>query len=168
MKALVVGTGGVGQSIASIAKRRDPKGEWLEKMVMADYDGKRAADFVAGLKDPRYVAEQVDAGDADAVAALAAKHGVDIICNLCAPNFNPPLLQAALKAKTHYLDTAMTLSEWHPTDPFNKCGKKLGVTGEAADKAVDAVCAAMKADKTKSRVTFYYLVAKELGKLGEL
>jgi hypothetical protein len=48
------------------------------------------------------------------------------------------------------------------------CGKKLGVTGEAADKAVDAVCAAMKADKSKSRVTFYYLVAKELGKLGDL
>ena len=27
---------------------------------------------------------------------------------------------------------------------------------------------AMAADKTKSRVTFYYLVAKELGKLGDL
>ena len=58
MKALVVGTGGVGQSIAAIAKRRDPKGEWLEKMVMADYDGARAADFVATLKDPRFVADR--------------------------------------------------------------------------------------------------------------
>jgi len=126
MKALVVGVGGVGQSIAAIAKRRDPKGEWLEKMVMADYDGKRAADFVAKLNDPRFVAEQIDAGDADAVAALATKHGVDILMNLCAPNFNPPLLQAALKAQVHYLDTAMTLSEPHPTDPLHKCGKKLG------------------------------------------
>ena len=50
MKALVVGTGGVGQSIAAIAKRRDPKGEWLQQMIMADYDGKRAADFVATLR----------------------------------------------------------------------------------------------------------------------
>ncbi len=139
MKVLVVGTGGVGQSIASIAKRRDPDGVWLEKMVMADYDAKRAADFVAGLNDPRYVAEQVDAGDADAVAALATKHGVDIICNLCAPNFNPPLLQAALKAKTHYLDTAMTLSEWHPTDPFNKVGKKLGDDEYALDDDFKAI-----------------------------
>ena len=48
------------------------------------------------------------------------------------------------------------------------CGKKLGVTGDAADKAVAAVAKAMAADKTKSRVTFYYLVAKELGKLGDL
>jgi hypothetical protein len=48
------------------------------------------------------------------------------------------------------------------------CGKKLGVEGADADKAVEAVCAAMSADRTKSRVTFYYLVAKELGKLGDL
>ena len=48
------------------------------------------------------------------------------------------------------------------------CGKKLGVMGDAADKAVAAVAKAMAADKTKSRVTFYYLVAKELGKLGDL
>ncbi len=48
------------------------------------------------------------------------------------------------------------------------CGKKLGVTGDAADKAVDAVCATMKDDRSKNRVTFYYLTAKELGKLGDL
>jgi saccharopine dehydrogenase-like NADP-dependent oxidoreductase len=126
MKALIVGTGGVGQSIAAIAKRRDPKGEWLEKMVMADYDPARSKEFCAKLGDARFVPAQVDAGNPDAVAALAREQGVDIICNLCAPNFNPPLLQAALKAQTHYLDTAMTLSEPHPTDPMHKCGVKLG------------------------------------------
>jgi len=126
MKALIVGTGGVGQSIAAIAKRRDPKGAWLEKMVMADYDAARPKELCAKLNDPRFVPAQVDAGNPDAVATLAKEHGVDIICNLCAPNFNPPLLQAALKAQTHYLDTAMTLSEPHPTDPMHKCGVKLG------------------------------------------
>jgi len=126
MKVMIVGTGGVGQSIAAIAKRRDPKGDWLEKMVLADYDEARAKAVAARINDPRFVAEKVDAGKPDEVAALAKKHGVDIICNLCAPNFNPPLLQAALKAQTHYLDTAMTLSTPHPTDPMHKCGKKLG------------------------------------------
>ncbi|MGH1439548.1 MAG: DUF2853 family protein [Cellvibrionaceae bacterium] len=48
------------------------------------------------------------------------------------------------------------------------CGKKLGVTGDAADNVVETVCQAMKGDRNKSRVTFYYLVAKELGKLGDL
>lgn len=50
----------------------------------------------------------------------------------------------------------------------NWCGKKLGVTGEAADKAVAAAATAMAGDRSKSRVTFYYLVAKELGKLETL
>jgi saccharopine dehydrogenase-like NADP-dependent oxidoreductase len=133
MKALIVGSGGVGESIAAIAKRRDPKGEWLEKMVMADYSLPRAQAVSAKLDDPRFPAEQVDAGRPDDVAALAKKHGVDILMNLCAPNFNPPLLRAALKAGTHYLDTAMTLSEPHPTDPFHKPGKKLGDDEYALD-----------------------------------
>lgn len=48
------------------------------------------------------------------------------------------------------------------------CGKKLGVTGEEADRAVAAVSKTMAGERAKSRVTFYYLVAKELGKLAEL
>lgn len=48
-------------------------------------------------------------------------------------------------------------------------GKKLGVADAAkADAAIEKVCKAMSADNTKSRVTFYYLAAKELGKLGSL
>lgn len=50
----------------------------------------------------------------------------------------------------------------------NWCGKKLGVTGDAAEAAVAAAAKAMAADRSKSRVTFYYLVAKELGKLDTL
>ena len=47
--------------------------------------------------------------------------------------------------------------------------KKLGLTDTTkADAAIESVCAAMKADNTKSRVTFYYLTAKALGALGKL
>ena len=49
------------------------------------------------------------------------------------------------------------------------CMKKLGATDAAAADAVIAkVCAQMKAARQKSRVTFYYLVAKEMGNLGDL
>lgn len=48
------------------------------------------------------------------------------------------------------------------------CGKKLGVTGPTADDAVTKVCEMMKGDHNKARVTFYYLCAKELGKLSAL
>lgn len=47
--------------------------------------------------------------------------------------------------------------------------KKLGVADEAkAVEVVDYVAEVMKGDRNKGRVTFYYLVAKQLGKLGDL
>ena len=50
-------------------------------------------------------------------------------------------------------------------DSFLK--KKLALNdGDAElDKAVAAVCERMKADRDKSRVTFYYLLAEKYGKL---
>jgi len=39
--------------------------------------------------------------------------------------------------------------------------KKLGLAGDAADRAIAAVCEKMKDDRQKSRVTFYYLLAEE-------
>ncbi len=47
--------------------------------------------------------------------------------------------------------------------------KKLGIADAAkADASIEKTCKAMAADNTKNRVTFYYLVAKDLGKLGSL
>lgn len=48
--------------------------------------------------------------------------------------------------------------------------KKLALAdGDAnLDKAIEEICAKMKADKSKSRVTFYYLLAEKYGKLAAL
>lgn len=46
--------------------------------------------------------------------------------------------------------------------------KKLGLTAEAADAGIKAVAEKMKADRTKQRVTFYYLLAEATGTLGKL
>lgn len=49
------------------------------------------------------------------------------------------------------------------------CGKKLGIAdGAASDEVIAKVCEEMKGDRNKARVTFYYLVAKHMGKLGDL
>lgn len=49
------------------------------------------------------------------------------------------------------------------------CKKKLGQTDDkAVDAAIKEVCEKMKADKQKSRVTFYYLLAEKFDKLGML
>ena len=50
----------------------------------------------------------------------------------------------------------------------NWAGKKLGVEAARADTAIEKVCQTMASDRTKSRVTFYYLVAKQLNKLAEI
>lgn len=48
----------------------------------------------------------------------------------------------------------------------NFCMKKLGLTDEKViDEALAKVQAAMKADRTKNRVTVYYLLAEHLKKL---
>jgi len=46
--------------------------------------------------------------------------------------------------------------------------KKLGVEAAAAEAAIAKVAKVMADDRSKGRVTFYYLVAKELGKLKSL
>ncbi|MDN2566158.1 DUF2853 family protein [Aquibium sp. A9E412] len=49
------------------------------------------------------------------------------------------------------------------------CAKKLGITDRArGDAAVAWVCETMAGDAAKRRVTFYFLVAKHLGKLDAL
>ena len=49
------------------------------------------------------------------------------------------------------------------------CVKKVGATdAKKCDDIIGKVCETMKADKTKGRVTFYYLVAKHMDKLGAL
>jgi len=126
VKALIVGTGGVGESMAAIAKRRDPSGELFEKIVLADYDLARAQKASQRLGEDRFPAEQVDGGDPDAVAALAERYDVDIICNMLPVNYAMPMMHAALKAGRHCMDSGMSLSEPHPTDPYNKVGKLLG------------------------------------------
>ncbi|MFM2423223.1 MAG: hypothetical protein RL291_1753 [Pseudomonadota bacterium] len=50
------------------------------------------------------------------------------------------------------------------------CKKKLGLAQPDADldKMIQAVCTTMKGDKTKSRVAFYYLLAKNANLLAKL
>jgi saccharopine dehydrogenase (NAD+, L-lysine forming) len=104
VRALVIGTGGVGGAVAAIAARRD----FFERMVFADLDRSRAEAVCA--RDERFGAAQIDASDAAAITELARAERVDVILNATDPRFNPPIFQAAFDAECTYLDMAMTLS----------------------------------------------------------
>ena len=123
MKVLLIGAGGVGEAIAAIAKPR----KWLELMVLADYNMKRAEEVQKKLGDEnRFPVEFIDASKQESIEALAKKYNVDLIMNSVDPIFNKQIFDAAYTVGVKYMDMAMTLSEPHPTDPFHKAGVKLG------------------------------------------
>ena len=123
MKVLLVGTGGVGEAIASIAKQRP----WVEQVVLTDYNRDRLKEVQAKLGDnKRFPNEWIDANKREMVEQLAKKYNVDLIMNACDPSFNESIFDAAYNVGVNYMDMAMTLSTPHPTDPFHKCGVKLG------------------------------------------
>jgi saccharopine dehydrogenase-like NADP-dependent oxidoreductase len=107
MRILLVGAGGVGGSVAAVAARR----EFVERLVVADFDLGRAQAVVERVGDPRFVAARVDASDEAAVAAALAEHRCTALLNATDPRFVMPLFRAALLARVTYLDMAMSLSD---------------------------------------------------------
>jgi saccharopine dehydrogenase-like NADP-dependent oxidoreductase len=127
MRVLQIGVGGVGESVAMIARQRDPKSEWLEELVLADSNEARANEVAAKLGDAaRFPAVRVDATQPDEVKALIARHKPNLLMNLIEPKYNPGLMDVALECGVHYMDAGSCSSEPHPTDPFSKVGLLLG------------------------------------------
>ena len=127
MRILMIGAGGVGDAAARIAVERD----FFELFVVADYDLARAKATVAAASarregESRFVADQVDASDGAAVAALALRHGATHVFNAVDPRFVMPIFRGALAAGAGYLDMAMSLSQRHPDEPYAKVHVKLG------------------------------------------
>jgi saccharopine dehydrogenase (NAD+, L-lysine forming) len=122
MRILVVGTGGVGSAVASIARRRS----FFDHCAFADYDLGRSEAVVAAADDDRFTAHRVDASRRDGMLALIRETRPDAVLNAVDPLFNVPIFDACLEAGVTYLDMAMTLSEPHPERPFELTGVKLG------------------------------------------
>ncbi len=123
MKILLVGVGGVGEAIAVMSQRRP----WLEQMVIADYNHERIKEVQLRLGEPeRFPIEWVDASKQELIEEIARKYGVDLIMNACDPQYNMPIFNAAFAVGCHYMDMAMSLSQPHPTNPFEQTGLKLG------------------------------------------
>lgn len=68
------------------------------------------------------------------------------------------------KADTRFVACSDPVELARVRDNFLK--KKLGLSSADMDASVKAICEHMKADRTKSRLTFYYLLAEHYGKLG--
>jgi saccharopine dehydrogenase-like NADP-dependent oxidoreductase len=119
MRILLVGAGGVGTALARIAAWRP-----FAELIIADYDLGRAQ-RAAAARDG-YEAVQLDARDEQATAELLTQRRCDVLMNATDPRFVLPLFRAALAARVHYLDMAMSLSYPHRDEPYRETGVKLG------------------------------------------
>jgi saccharopine dehydrogenase-like NADP-dependent oxidoreductase len=122
VRILVVGTGGVGSAFAQIARRRT----FFEHCALADYDPARPGALVEALDDDRFSAHAIDASSRESIVALVRETRADAVLNSVDPLFNVPIFDACFEAGVTYLDMAMTLSEPHPTNPYEEVGVKLG------------------------------------------
>jgi saccharopine dehydrogenase-like NADP-dependent oxidoreductase len=122
VRILILGAGGVGTAAVLVAARRD----FPTHVVVSDYDVGRAEKAVRMANDGRFVAARLDAGDQAAIEALLRDHRIDLVLGATDPRFTMPIFRAALSCQVHYMDMAMSLSEPHPSDPYNQTGVKLG------------------------------------------
>jgi len=123
MNILVVGAGGVGASMASIAETRT----FFDSFVLADISPARAEEALVALDDrTRFSTATVDARERADVRALIERTKADVVVNACDPRMNEAIFGAALDAGCNYIDMAMNLSEPHPTNPYEEVGAPLG------------------------------------------
>ena len=111
MRILLVGAGGVG----SARSRRSPPAATSSSRWWSPTTTRRGPSARPTQRSTtRFTAAQVDASDADAVAALCATHRITHVLNAVDPRFVMPIFDGAFAAGADYLDMAMSLSQPHP------------------------------------------------------
>lgn len=128
MKILLVGAGGVGNSLAKLLATRS----FYDLVIVTDYDPARVESVLAWIEKrfpdarSRFVGDTIDASKPAVVTEVAKKHGATIVMNAVEPGFVQSIFEGALAADCDYMDMAMSLSIPHPTDPYTTPHIKLG------------------------------------------
>lgn len=117
MKLLVVGCGGVGESIIKILKERDSNGNWLEKVVASDYELSKPQRIVKEVNDKRFLAEVIDANNKENIKALIKKHDIDLVMDAALPFMTNTIFDAAFDGGANY----MNMGVWCVPQPEPDC-----------------------------------------------
>ncbi len=99
---MVMGIGGVGSVIGQKLHEFD----CFDRIVLADMDPIFAQQLAARTSKNRYVVVQANAMDTAGLTALMKEHNVTVTCNACTCHTNHSVLEACLRAGSHYLDMA--------------------------------------------------------------
>ncbi len=90
-----------------VLKKRDPKGNWLSYVLIADCSGERAAEVKEHLEqgEPcgfRIETAQADARDGEYLVRLMGKHAIDFVMDAAAPFVSNSIFDAAYGAGADY------------------------------------------------------------------
>ncbi len=129
MKIVVLGVGAQGSIIAKKLNGLPA----VKELICADYNQEAAKRVAAPLKKAK--ALQVDAGDPDQI--LEISKGSALIVNALPPDFNPNVMQAALKNRCCYQDLASGPVE--DTDFVSSVTRQLELDGEFKAAGVSAL-----------------------------
>lgn len=147
MKAMVIGCGGV----ASVAIHKCcQNSEVFSELVIASRTKSKCDALAEKLKDSKtkIYTEQVDADNVDELVALINKHKPQIVMHLALPYQDLTVMEACLRTKTNYLDTANYehpdnahfeyKEQWAYHEKFKEAGI-MGLLGSGFDPGVTSV-----------------------------
>lgn len=103
MRMMLVGAGAVGESILRILEDRHNHKEWLEFVLVADYDLNRAKEVINKLEEiESYKAIQVDARDKEHMKNLIKDYKIDFVMDSAAPFVSNIIFDAAYEGEANY------------------------------------------------------------------
>lgn len=100
--AMVIGIGGVG----SVIGQRLHEYDCFDRIVLADMEPTFANQLAARTPRNRFEVVQCNAMDTARLAELMEKHHVEVTCNACVCQTNHSVMDACLRAGSHYIDMA--------------------------------------------------------------
>ncbi|WP_018590642.1 saccharopine dehydrogenase family protein [Terrisporobacter glycolicus] len=103
MRMMLVGSGAVGESILKILQSRENYREWLEFVLVADYNLDRAKEVIENLKEKEnYKAVQVDAKNKNEMIELIKEYNIDFVMDSAAPFVSNQIFDAAYEGGASY------------------------------------------------------------------
>lgn len=103
MRMMLVGAGAVGESILKIIQNRNNHREWLEFVLVADYNLERAKEVINNLKEQsNLIAVKVDARNKENMINLIKKYNIDFVMDGAAPFVSNNIFDAAYEGGANY------------------------------------------------------------------
>jgi saccharopine dehydrogenase (NAD+, L-lysine-forming) len=125
MRMMLVGAGAVGECILKVLKKRDPKADWLEYVLIVDYDSARAAAVARKVQDfgaPGfcvYESAQADARSVEALTSLIRQRRITFVMDAASPFVSNFIFDAAFAGGADYASMGTwSVPKKHPAFGF--------------------------------------------------